>query len=220
MQVPITDRVEAGQALATLLSDYRQQADVLILALPRGGVPVAFELAEQLELPMDLMLVRKLGTPHFPELAMGAIASGGVRVLNEQVIRAYGIDDDAIDEVEQNEQQELQRREGLYRGQRPYPELKDKTIILVDDGLATGSTMKAAINAVKAHGSSSIVVAVPVAPPDTVYALEQMVDRVICPLQPSGFSSIGQWYDDFSQVSDTEVMEQLAQAWENEKTLH
>ncbi|MDG6773270.1 phosphoribosyltransferase [Thiomicrorhabdus sp. ZW0627] len=214
MQLPIPNRTIAGKELAEDLQNYQGRDDLIVLALPRGGVPVAYEIAKYLNAPLDLMLVRKLGSPGFPELAMGAIASGGIKVLNTQVIRAYAISDDAIKEVEQKEREELKRREKAYRGDHPHPELSGKTVILVDDGLATGSTMHAAIDAVLQQNPKSIVVAVPVAPPDTVYALRNKVDEVICPIQPEPFSSIGQWYNDFSQVSDEEVTEQLSQAWQ------
>ncbi len=210
MEVPIPDRAAAGRELARLLDHLRGRDDLIVLALPRGGVPVAAEIAAALGAPLDVMLVRKLGVPGFPELAMGAIASGGVRVLNEDVIRSYRIADEAIAAVAREEQAELERRERLYRGDRPWPPLQGRWVVLVDDGLATGATMKAAIQAVRAQSPAGITVAVPVAPPETVRALKGMVDEVVCPLQPKAFYAIGQWYLDFSQTSDQEVREILA----------
>jgi len=168
MKLPIPDRRAAGRALAEALGRYAGRKDVIVLALPRGGVPVAAEIVRGLDVPLDVMLVRKLGAPWQPELAMGAIASGGVRVMNDEVVRGMGISPEAIERVAQEELQELERRERAYRGDRPWPDLTDKTVILVDDGLATGATMHAAIDAVRAQNPARIVVAVPVAPPDTV----------------------------------------------------
>ncbi|WP_373020280.1 phosphoribosyltransferase [Thiomicrorhabdus sp.] len=215
MQTPIPNRTVAGKELADEMRDLFRRENLIVLALPRGGVPVAYEIARKLNAPLDLLLVRKLGTPGFPELAMGAIASGGIRVLNSQVIRSYAISEADIEAVEVRERQELQRREQAYRGQRPHPDLSGKNVILVDDGLATGSTMHAAIDAVRQQNPQTVTVAVPVAPPDTIYELRQKVDEVICPVQPHYFSSIGQWYDDFSQVSDEEVTSLLLQAWQS-----
>jgi len=213
MQLPIPDRVTAGRWLTELLQKESSINNPVVLALPRGGVPVAFEIALAFKAPLDLLLVRKLGAPHFPELAMGAIASGGIKILNQQVVKAYHIDEQSIAQVENREKQELLRREQAYRGDRPQLDLKNRNIILVDDGLATGSTMLAAIDAVKLQEPKAIIVTVPVAPPDTIAALQHKVDKVICPFQPYNFSSIGQWYEDFSQVSDTEVKTQLQKAW-------
>ncbi len=205
MKLPIPDRRAAGRALAEALGRYAGRKDVIVLALPRGGVPVAAEIARGLDVPLDVMLVRKLGAPWQPELAMGAIASGGVRVMNDEVVRGMGISPEAIEQVAQEELKELERRERAYRGNRPWPDLTDKTVILVDDGLATGATMHAAIDAVRAQNPAQIVVAVPVAPPDTVRALEPLVDEVVCLFQPEPFMAIGQWYQDFSQLTDAEV---------------
>ncbi len=205
MKLPIPDRRAAGRALAEALDRYAGRKDVIVLALPRGGVPVAAEIARGLDVPLDVMLVRKLGAPWQPELAMGAIASGGVRVMNDEVVRGMGISPEAIEQVAQEELKELERRERAYRGNRPWPDLTDKTVILVDDGLATGATMHAAIDAVRAQNPAQIVVAVPVAPPDTVRALEPLVDEVVCLFQPEPFMAIGQWYQDFSQLTDAEV---------------
>jgi len=215
MNPPIPNRTIAGKELALTLQKYQDLDNTIVLALPRGGVPVAFEIAQELNAPLDLMLVRKLGTPHYPELAIGAIAPGGIRVLNPQVIYSYDISEAQIEEVEKAERQELERRAVAYRGKRPYPDLGDKIVILVDDGLATGATMHAAIDAVRLQDPISIIVAVPVAPPDSINALRRKVDEVICPLRPTQFSSIGQWYEDFSQVSDETVTKLLSQAWQN-----
>lgn len=216
MQNLLANRTSAGQELAEALLSYINQDNVIVLALPRGGVPVAFEIAEKLHAPLDLLLVRKLGTPGYSELAMGAIASGGIKVLNTQIVHGYGISQPELDAVEEKERLELNRRSELYRGERPYPNLNDKIVILVDDGLATGATMHAAIDAVKQQKPQKIIVAIPVAPPESIDSLAQMVDEVICPLQPRQLSSIGQWYADFSQVSDATVIELLNQAWSNE----
>lgn len=213
LQVPIENRETAGKALAENLMHYHNHQDVIVLALPRGGVPVAYEIARTLQARLDLLLVRKLGTPSFPELAMGAIASGDIKVLNTQVIQAYAITQTEIDEVEAEERAELQRRQQAYRGQRPVPQLANQVVIIVDDGLATGATMHAAIDAVRLQNPKKIIVAVPVAPPETIDALRDSVDEVICPIQPHQFSSIGQWYRSFSQVSDQEVTELLNSAW-------
>ncbi len=220
---PIANRISAGAELASLLQAYLLKANIslqdnnlIVLALPRGGVPVAFEVSKKLHAPLDLLLVRKLGTPGYTELAMGAIASGGIRVLNERILSSYGVRQSELDEVEQKERLELNRRSELYRGQRPYPNLNHKIVILVDDGLATGATMHAAIDAVNQQSPLKIIVAIPVAAPDSVKTLRQMVDTVICPLQPNQLSSIGQWYEDFSQVSDTTVIDLLNQAWSKE----
>ncbi len=216
MQNLIPNRTIAGQDLAEALSSYRSQKNVIVLALPRGGVPVGFEIAEKLHAPLDLLLVRKLGTPGYSELAMGAIASGGIIVLNKRIMSRYGVRQSELDAVEKKERLELNRRSELYRGQRPYHDLNQKIVILVDDGLATGATMHAAIDAVKQQNPQKIIVAIPVAPPDSIKSLQQMVDELICPLQPKQLSSIGQWYADFSQVSDATVIDLLNQAWSNE----
>ncbi|NOR51839.1 MAG: phosphoribosyltransferase, partial [Gammaproteobacteria bacterium] len=205
MHSPITNRTSAGKVLAKALQSYQGLENVIVLALPRGGVPVAVEIAKRLKVPLDLMLVRKLGVPSYKELAMGAIASEDIKVLNPKVIHTYGITKAQIEEVEKREREELDRRSVAYRGQRPYPDLNDKIVILVDDGLATGATMHAAIDAVRLQNPKSIVMAVPVAHPDSISKLRQKVDEVICPLQPTELSSIGQCYEDFSQVSDEDV---------------
>ena len=206
---PFPDRHAAGRELAERLRKYAGRDDVLVLALPRGGVPVAYEVAEALGAPLDLFLVRKLGTPGHRELAMGAIASGGVRVLNDDVVRWYGIGPRDIEVVAQEEQRELERREAAYREGRPPVPLKGKVVILIDDGLATGSTMKAAVQAVRAQAPSRVVVAVPVGARDTCVELESIADEVVCARMPEPFSAVGQWYIDFEQTTDEEVQELL-----------
>ena len=203
------DRTEAGQVLAARLEKYAGKPDVIVLALPRGGVPVAYEVARALHAPMDIFVVRKLGIPGQEELAMGAVATGGVRVLNDQVIRGLGIPEYVIDAVAAWELRELERRERLYRGDRPPPEVRGKTVILVDDGLATGSSMLAAVRALRQQGPGRIVVAVPVAAPDTCELLKAYVDEVVCPATPEPFYAVGLWYQDFSQTTDEEVRELL-----------
>lgn len=199
------DRRAAGQVLAERLSHCAHLPGALVLALPRGGVPVAHEVARELGLPLDVFIVRKLGVPGHEELAMGAIASGGVRVLNRQVIDDLGLPDEAIEAVTADELNELQRRERLYRTHRPSPDLRGRTVILVDDGLATGSTMRAAVAAVREQAAARVIVAVPVAPPDTCDMLAGQADEVICPLRPHNFEAVGQWYEDFAQTTDEEV---------------
>src|SRR5437762_10756093 len=207
-----SNRAEAGQLLAEKLLAYANRDDVIVLGLPRGGVPVAFEVARRLRVPLDVFIVRKLGVPGFEELAVGAIASGGVRVLNEDVARSLPNADEIIEEVTLRETAELQRREQSYRDGRPAPELRDKTIILVDDGLATGATMRAAVKALRQRGAATIVVAVPVGPPDTCREFEDEADEVVCASEPEFFQAVGQYYEDFSQTSDEEVRELLTRA--------
>lgn len=214
--ISFRDRADAGRALAAALAEWREQADVLVLALPRGGVPVAYELASSLALRLDLMLVRKLGTPGHKEMAMGAIASGGVRVLNDDLIRGLCIPPAAIDAIAQKEALELQRRDLAYRGKRPAPAVAGQRVILVDDGLATGASMRAAIAAVRQQSPAQIVVAVPVAPVETLAMLRPLVDQLICLLTPAPFFSVGQWYRDFSQTTDEEVKTLLSKAWRRE----
>ncbi len=206
------DRVDAGRQLGEALAGYRGRKDLLVLGLPRGGVPVAHQVAMALDAPVDACIVRKLGTPGQEELAMGAIASGGVRVLNDDVVASLGIPPSAIAAVEARERQELARRERDYRGGRPFPELGGRTVVLVDDGVATGATMLAAIQALRKAKPRAIVVAVPVAPPSTVAELERVADEVVCLLSPEWFFAIGSWYDDFGQTSDEEVRACLAPA--------
>lgn len=203
------DRIEAGQLLAERLSQYAGRDDVLVLGLPRGGVPVAYEVAQALGAPLDVFVVRKLGVPGHEELAMGAIASGGVRVLNEDVVRVLQIDDEVIEYVAEEESAELRRREQLYRRDRPPLEVGGKTVIVVDDGLATGSTMRAAVSALKQGKPAQVIVAVPVAPPSTCAELGKMVDEVVCVQTPELFHAIGLWYENFTQTSDREVRDLL-----------
>lgn len=210
--VAFEDRTQAGRRLAEELAEYAGRGDVLVLALPRGGVPVGYEIAERLDAPMDIFLVRKLGAPGNPELAMGAIASGGVRVLNNDVISVLRISEDQIEQVAGREQEELERRERAYRGDRPRPEVQGKVVILVDDGLATGATMRAAVRALRSRGPERIVVAVGTAPPDTVRQMEQWVEEVVCLVTPRPFFGVGGSYRDFSQMTDEEVKRLLERA--------
>ena len=206
---PFADRREAGAVLADKLAKYSGRNDVVVLALPRGGVPVAHEIAEKLQAPLDIFLVRKLGVPGHEELAMGAIASGGVRVLNADVVRWYGLSDEVINHVARQEQQELERREREYRRGRAPVGLNGKVVLLIDDGLATGSTMKAAVQAVRAHAPLRIVVAVPVGAADTCRAFADIADEIVCARAPEDFRAVGLWYRDFSQTSDHEVRDLL-----------
>jgi predicted phosphoribosyltransferase len=206
------DRREAGRVLAERLREYANDRNVLVLGLPRGGVPIAYEIARSLGLPIDVFIVRKLGVPGYEELAMGAIASGGVRVLNQEVVQRLGISDRQIDAVAAREQQEIERRELEYRGDLPPLNIRDKKIILVDDGLATGATMHAAVQALDEAGAARIIVAVPVGSVEAVDRIGGEADEIVCPLQPSDFQAVGQWYDDFSQTSDEEVRELLAES--------
>jgi predicted phosphoribosyltransferase len=208
------DRRHAGRQLAERLRGYRGRPDVLVLALPRGGVPVGFEVARALEAPLDVLIVRKLGLPGQEELAMGAIASGGVRILNPDVVGPLRIPGELIDRVTAREQAELERRERLFRGEHPGIDPAGRTVILVDDGLATGSTMKAAIAALRQRRPAGIVVAVPVAPASTCREMAAIADHAVCVLQPETFGGVGQWYRDFRQTSDEEVRALLAAARE------
>src|SRR5207253_115720 len=215
MERAFPDRIEAGRLLAEELEKYADRDDVIVLGLPRGGVPVANEVAKHLHAPLDVFIVRKLGVPGFEELAAGAIASGGVRVLNEDVMRAIPHADEAINAITARETAELERREQIYREGRPPPELRDRIVILVDDGLATGATMRAAVKALRERGAAKIVVAVPVGPPDTCHELEGRADETICLSTPEFFQAVGQYYEDFSQTSDEDVRELLSQAAQN-----
>jgi predicted phosphoribosyltransferase len=206
------DRKHAGRRLAGELAPYAGRPNLLVLALPRGGVPVAFEVAEALDAPLDVFLVRKLGVPGHEELAMGAIASGGIRVLNPDVLGMIPVPDHLIDAVARREERELERRERAYRDDRPEPEVRGRTVILVDDGLATGSTMRAAVAALKTEHPERLVVAVPVAAPETCQALSEEVDDMVCAITPEPFHSVGLWYDDFSQTTDDVVRALLARA--------
>jgi putative phosphoribosyl transferase len=214
MRTKFRNRSEAGQLLADELRAYERQSDVIVLALPRGGVPVGFEIAMKLELPLDVFVVRKLGVPGQRELAMGAIASGGVRVLNQDVLRAMPVAATAVAEITAQETREIERRERDYRGGRPAPELEHRVIILVDDGLATGATMWAAIAALRQKDPAKIVVAVPVCPPETLVEIERAADETVALFAPQWFRGVGQFYDDFSQLSDETVRDLLAQAAE------
>lgn len=206
------NRKHAGVLLSEKLKEYELNPNVLVLALPRGGVPVAFEIAKALKVSMDVFIVRKLGYPGQPELAMGAIGSGGVVVLNESIIAGLGIDIKTIEMVKEEEEEELKRRELQYRKGRALPSLKEKIVILVDDGLATGATMKAAIKSVRVLKARKVIVAVPVAPPDTFEDLGSIADEVICLETPWDFSAVGEWYRDFSQTTDEEVTELLEES--------
>src|SRR3954469_12026711 len=206
------DRAEAGRLLAERLRQYAGRDDVVVLGLPRGGVPVAFEVARALGAPLDVFLVRKLGVPGHEELAFGAIATGGTRVLNEEVVESLGIPLEWIEAIDAKERRELERQDRAYRGERPPPDLAGRTVILVDDGLATGATMSAAVRAVRQEGAERIVVAVPVADPEVCDVLRGEADDVVCLMTPRPFRAVGIWYEDFSQTSDEEVRELLERA--------
>jgi putative phosphoribosyl transferase len=206
------DRYDAGRQLAKRLSKYHGRPDVIILALPRGGVPVAYEITQALKLPLDLLIVRKLGMPGEEELAIGAIASGGIRILNEDVIRILGVNQPTVDRVTARETLELQRREHQYRGGRPAPNLRDRTVILVDDGLATGASMLAAVRAVRTCNPAQTVVAVPTASTQAIYLLRPEVDEIHFLMAPEPFEGVGKWYVDFSQATDQEVKLLLEEA--------
>jgi predicted phosphoribosyltransferase len=212
MAVQLRDRTEAGRRLAAALAAYAGRSDVLVLALPRGGVPVAFEVARGLRAPLDVFVVRKLGVPGHPELAMGAIASGGVRVINRQLVRQLGIPDVAVERVTALEARELERREREYRGDRAPASVRGRTAILVDDGLATGSTMVAAIEALRLQDPARIIVAAGVGAHQTCAALSGVADDCVCALEPPMLDSVGRWYSDFSQTTDAEVRDLLERA--------
>jgi len=212
MPAPFRDRAAAGRLLAEKLAAYAGRTDVLVLALPRGGVPVAFEVARALKAPLDVCVVRKLGVPGHDELAMGAIASGGAWVLNDDVVQALNIPGHLIKDVAERELGELHRRERIYRGGRPPLEVRGRTVILVDDGLATGSTMRAAVAAVRRLEPAGIIVAVPTAAPSTCAEFSHEVDNCICVITPDPFYSVGIWYEDFSQTTDEEVRDLLERA--------
>jgi predicted phosphoribosyltransferase len=211
-QPRFADRADAGRLLGHELRHFAGREDVVVLALPRGGVPVAFEVARELEAPLDVFVVRKLGLPEQPELAMGALASGGLRVLNDDVVQAATVSRETIERVAGQEQQELERRERLYRDGRPPVEVAGKAVILVDDGLATGATMLAAVRALRTRDPSEIVVAVPIAPPETCEGLRGEADDVVCARTPEPFVAIGVWYEQFRQVSDEEIRDLLNRA--------
>lgn len=215
------DRKEAGRRLAQLLTDYADRSDVIVLALPRGGVPVAYEIAKTLNAPLDVLPVRKLGVPGQEELAMGAIASGGARILNKDVVRYLGITEETIAEIAWRELRELERRERLYRGNHPAPKLDGHTIILVDDGLATGSTMRAAVAAVRKQHPAHIIVAVPVAAASTCEFFNHPTEGIVCVCEEAiePFYAVGQWYEDFSQTMDDEVCELLNRVWQRDQAV-
>ena len=217
MQSRFRDRAEAGRQLALQLLDYAGHPDVLVLGLPRGGVPVAFQVAKKLRAPLDVFVVRKLGVPGHRELAMGAIASGGIRVINSSVVRELGITEDVIDEVAAEEQPELHRREIAYRGLKEFQRLAGKTVILADDGIATGSTMKAAIAAIQQEKPARLIVAVPTVSPQACAEIEPMVDKLVALIVPQEFYAVGQFYDDFSQTTDAEVSMLLSEALSRSK---
>ena len=207
------NRSDAGRQLAAeLLPRYGGRSDVLVLGLPRGGVPVAFEMAVALDAPLDVFVVRKLGLPGHEEFGIGAIASGGVRVVDDSVLRAYGVDSRTLEEITEREQRELERRERRYRDDRPFPAIQDRVVILVDDGLATGSTMRAAVAALRAEGPREIVVAVPVGAPETCSAMARLADDVVCLMTPEPFYAVGLWYENFDQTDDAEVHDLLERA--------
>jgi len=207
--LPFRDRPQAGQLLSKKLAGYANREDVIVLALPRGGVPVAREIARSLRTPLDVFLVRKLGVPGQEELAMGAIASGGVRILNQDIVQAMAIPTHVIDSVTATEVQELARRERLYRGDRPAPDVTGHAVILVDDGLATGATMRAAVAALRRMKPKRIVIAVPIAAVPTRQEFAREVDEIVCLHTPEPFFSVGFWYDDFSQTTDEDIREML-----------
>ncbi|PYM05369.1 MAG: phosphoribosyl transferase [Verrucomicrobia bacterium] len=206
------DRTDAGRQLAEELLSYAGRDDVIVLALPRGGVPVAIEVAQRLGVPLDVFVVRKLGVPGHEELAMGAIASGGIRVLNEDVLYVLPDAQSIVEMVTAIEREELKRRERDYRGDRPAPEVRGRTVILVDDGLATGATMRAAAAALRQQGAAKIIVAVPVGAPSSCHEIRSAADEVVCLQTPGSFMGVGQYYEDFSQTTDEEVRELLAAA--------
>jgi predicted phosphoribosyltransferase len=209
------DRIEAGHMLAQRLQAYRNGPDVLVLGLPRGGVPVAYEAARELNVPLDVFIVRKLGVPGHEELAMGAIATGGVRVLHQAIIRELGIPQETIDRVTESEAKELERRQHLYRSDKPLPAVQGRVVIIIDDGLATGSTMKAAVAALRQQQPKRLVVAVPTAPAETCQELRQMADEVVCLVTPEPFYAVGGSYVDFGQTTDEEVRDLIKRAaWE------
>lgn len=212
MRPRFVNRTDAGRRLAASLSAYAGRPEGIVLALPRGGVPVAYEVARELDVPLDLFIVRKLGVPGHEELAMGAIATGGALVLDEAVVRQLGIREADVRAVMAAEQRELERREKEYRGDRPPPDIAGRTAILVDDGLATGASMRVAVAALKQEHPARIVVAVPIAPPETCDALRREADDVVCAVTPEPFYAVGLWYEDFTQTTDEEVHDLLERA--------
>ncbi len=214
MERTFRDRVDAGQQLAESLAAYSNRDDVIVLGLPRGGVPVAYEVAKQLHVPLDVFGVRKLGVPGYEELALGAIASGGVRVLNQDVVRILPNAEQIVEAVTANELLEMERRERAYRNDRPPLDVRGLTVILVDDGLATGATMHAAVQALREQNPAKIIVAIPVCAPETCREMQKFADETVWLLAPEWFHGVGQFYDDFSQTSDDEVRRLLAEKWE------
>ena len=206
------DRADAGRQLAARLSEYANREDVLVLALPRGGVPVAFEVAQALHAPLDVFVVRKLGVPGQEELAMGAVATGGAVLLNPEVVQYLDITDAELKGVIAAERQELERRNHLYRDDRPQPDVKGKTVILVDDGLATGASMRVACAALRQLGPARLVVAVPLAPAEACAEMRAEADEVVCAVTPEPFYGVGMWYEDFTQTTDAQVRDLLARA--------
>ncbi len=215
---PFKNRVHAGKQLALALHDYAHKSDAIVLALPRGGVPVGFAVAQSLGLALDILLVRKLGMPGQEEFAVGAVGSGGIRVLQREWVLQAGINADTLEAMCAREQAEIARRERHYRGARPSPQLAGRTVILVDDGLATGSTMRAAIAVAQTCEPARIVVAVPVGAADSCAALEPEVDQLICLIRPTVFRAVSQWYRQFDQTCDDEVIDLLARAWREQET--
>ena len=207
---PFRNRSEAGKLLAEKLTAHANK-DVLVLALPRGGVPVAFEIAKTLKVPLELLLVRKLGVPGHEELALGAVASGGVRVLNDDIVESLGISQEIIELVTNREKAELERRENLYRGDKPFPKLQGKMVIVVDDGIATGATMRVAVKALRQRKAAKIIVAAPTSALDTYEQLQREANEVVCLATPEPYLAVGTWYDDFSQTTDEKVKTLLAQ---------
>jgi putative phosphoribosyl transferase len=212
MNIRFRDREDAGRQLGEALSRYAGRRDAFVLGLPRGGIPVAWHAARAIDAPLDVFVVRKLGLPSQPELAMGAVASGGIRMLNREVIQSMGVSEESIAAVQREEEEELRRRERLYRGDRPFPSLRDKTVIIVDDGLATGATMRVAVKALRRHDPAGVVAAAPVSSPAAFDALEKECDEVVALSVPQPMFAIGEWYMNFAQTSDAEVREILHRA--------
>ncbi len=206
------DRSDAGKQLAQRLESFKGQRDIIVLGLPRGGMPVASEIARALEVPLDVLIVRKLGVPGQEELAMGAIASGGALVLNNDIVKTLALDEEAIEREVVREQTELERRDMRYRGAKPFPSLAGKTVIVVDDGIATGATMRAAVKALRQHRPARLIIAAPTSARDTYYTLCHEADEVVCLATPEPYIAVGLWYEHFPQTSDEEVKELLVQA--------
>lgn len=212
MKSKYQDRVEAGKILADHLSEYANRSDVIVLALPRGGVPVGFQIAKKLNVPLDVYIVRKLGVPTHPELAFGAVSMDGLSVFNEDIVNELHISQNTIQAVITSEMQELQRRSERYRGKKPFPDLKDKIVILVDDGIATGATVRAAMTAIRSMQPAKLVIAVPVADIAVIDKIESLADQFVCPMRVDGLYAVGAWYDEFGQTEDDEVRVLLGSA--------